>query len=239
MNLICDGIWKLLVWHGKVRGAWQLWTLSMNSGNSCKSWCVCAQQNACLGRRQGQALATAPAARRVVPSQPAGGRCCWLGAGQGRGEGGVQDAAGCGAAAGGAMLSPGTSATSRLVSSCRRLSQQRSAPSAPWCPAPSSWICPVLRSLLRRPGRACLAPASGVSSGLADASGSPCFTPLAAEAPGGNSSSSSFLATSWDVFASKAASAVTTATSRPQLKHELRGIFHLCSEAFSTSALSP
>ena len=34
--------------------------------------------------------------------------------------------------------------------------------------------------------------------------------------------------------AAEGASAVTTATSPPQLKHELRGIFHLCSEAFST-----
>lgn len=34
------------------------------------------------------------------------------------------------------------------------------------------------------------------------------------------------------------ASAVTTATSRLQLRRELRGIFQLCSEAFSSSALS-
>lgn len=62
----------------------------------------------------------------------------------------------------------------------------------------------VVCSLSHRLGRVCLVPARGVSSGLAHTSGSPRFVPPAAEAPGGNSSSSSFLATSWGVFASKA-----------------------------------
>lgn len=96
------------------------------------------------------------------------------------------------------------------ISCCQPLSQQLSAPSRLWF-APSCIA-----------GRVCLVPARGVSSGLAHALGSPCSIPSAAEAPSGDSSSSSFLATSWGVFASKAAaqgaSAVTAATSRPQLK---------------------
>ena len=33
MNLICDGIWKRLVRHGKRLGTWQFGTLSLNSTN--------------------------------------------------------------------------------------------------------------------------------------------------------------------------------------------------------------
>lgn len=70
MNLICDGIWKLLVWHGKALGAWQLWTLSMNSGNSCTNLCARGRTQHCWGTAQSTVMAEPTALCRAGKPPP-------------------------------------------------------------------------------------------------------------------------------------------------------------------------